>query len=296
MDNKHILLVLPIGNQLENKIKELSQCSLLGKALARSLVEWCIYLFTINKAIRFKSEDCNVVHDLVIRAYYDYLSNLPEGYNFYKTEWKKDNSLWIHFHVGIAKTPPNWSNVERFTVPSVNDRNKGGLLLYSVAGSHVFTGVETRMPFHAIQQEHLSLQMGVHPDHGIQRTYKESGCDELDGFFIQTENPEKNDEWLRTFLRWQLDSTTGETRSINEIVVGPTSMRKEKNLVKNVVHPNQLSGNNNSKKKKERKQYSIEGKVFPHPQAICDHYSLPIGQVFGRLYSKSPEWKEWRVF
>lgn len=287
MKDQTTTLVISLGLTLKQKLKEMRNETVIGGYFTQALLEWFARCFIKNTVPKNLCAELLEIHDKFIRDNYCGLSLIASGYNLQKSEWKKNGDVSFTFYTGQGKVIPSWESVVEIKVPESSDRDATGLLVINPASTDTLHYLTTRMPKHSEVQERSHLSMGIHSNAVLQKAFFENeDNNELDSFFLVFNDHEADSmRWKQDFAHWVTQTRTGSVAiPVGNVMEHGLGTQKEKI---------QITQKSSVGKKSKHLDLSIAGVVYKSPSRVANDKRIPLNQVFARLHSKSPQWKDW---
>lgn len=289
MEHSTSVIILTLSHRLRQLIDTLTENNASWKVLPESLIEWIIQKSIHREEIAL-SETFQEIYQTVLRDFAEYFDRFDRHDNIQKVEWK-GNELWVHTSSYSGKNFPDWSKIEKISIPDVKDRDVEGVVIFNPKGEKVYYSDVTRMPKHATVQVSDFLKLGVHTSPVLQKAYDNTEEKRIESRFLWLKDP--SDSWAisKTFSYWWKDTRQGYptvvTRDEDSYGGEKQSRSQWKDKTKRKGSGNQTDTPNYAKRVRAGKR------EYTNPFKCGRGEHIETREVYARIFSKLDKWKDW---
>lgn len=268
-DDSLLVVIFSIPLKLSVLWDKLKSENPLWDEIGKGVIVWSINEFVNSREDYTLCPEVKVFHDEFIHATYSILSTFEKDQRVKDVIWNK-HDIRITLSQSQYKKVFPWHRVKSIQSPTVKRYDQKGILLSLV--DDTINLITTPMPGHALPTMNWQLGQGIYPNVTFQKAYDQSG---------------KPPSHLYLELH---DGNDAE-----ENLVKLTSMVLNKEIeytpkVKKVPAPNKSY---TGVPQEKRKGLMADGVFYPGPHKLASEKRLNVTQVFSRLHSTLPVWKDW---
>lgn len=272
--SQNMLVIFTLPHGLRRHWDRLRKECSVWEEIGRGIIAWSINEFINSQQDRKTIPEIKVFHDQFIAHTYNTLSTIPKGFWVESTKWS-DQEVQVTFSREYKACIPFWDRVIKVDEPAIKRFEAKGCLINKHLNSGISEVAGSKMPGHYIPTMMRQLEYNHYPNSVMQDAFNQGSSEGFAHFYIGLSNPDFFDGFYHAmvrFLKGEKESvvqrTSNEIPSTSPRSSAPTWAGKPQKV-------------------------SIEGKIFKNPNKVANEKGLAVNQVYSRLYSHLPVWKDW---